>query len=280
MDWWDNSEKEIARILREVHDAEAEESKPLTPEEFTSSIVQPAKTPTRQTRSSDNGGRKQTPVKPVEVAPEPKADDEVVLRGVVQNVVAEKKPVEVYRAARLLSHNMSPDDFITPTYRHRNDVAQKVMTVLNIEGPISESLMTRRVVQSYSIARAGSRIQQFMSSVYKSMNLKTTTQGGERFFWKPTQNPHSYTEFRANGDGDCKRDAKEIPIQEAANAVYRALEEQFSLPQEDLIRAAANLMGINRIGSAVNALFLGGITWAEKEGKISRSSNGNWMIKE
>ena len=106
-----------------------------------------------------------------------------------------------------------------------------------------------------------------MSSVYKSMNLKTTTQGGERFFWKPTQNPHSYSGFRANGDGDCKRDAKEIPVQEAANAVYRALEEQFSLPQEDLIRAAANLMGINRIGSAVSALFLGGITWAEKEGR-------------
>ena len=111
------------------------------------------------------------------------------------------------------------------------------------------------------------------------MNLNSTIQGEERFFWKPTQNPHAYTEFRANGEGDNKRDAKEIPVQEAANAVSRALEEQFSLPQEDLIRAAANLMGINRIGSAVSALFLGGIVWAEKEGKISKSGNDNWMLR-
>lgn len=112
------------------------------------------------------------------------------------------------------------------------------------------------------------------------MNLNSTIQDEERFFWKPTQNPRTYMEFRTNGEGDSKRDAKEIPVQEAANAVCRALEEQFSLPQEDLIRAAANLMGINRIGSAVSALFLGGIVWAEKVGRISKSDNDNWMLKE
>ena len=148
------------------------------------------------------------------------------------------------------------------------------------ESPISETLLTRRVVQSYSIARAGSRIQSFMSNIYKSMNLNYTTQGGERFFWKSAQDPRTYAEFRANGDGENKRDAKDISVQEAANAVLRALEEQFSLPQEDLIRAAANLMGISRMGSAVSALFMGGLVWAEKEGKISKSDNGYWMLKE
>ena len=69
-------------------------------------------------------------------------------------------------------------------------------------------------------------------------------------------------------------------MQEAATAVCRALDEKFSLPQEDLIRAAANLMGINRMGSAVIALFMGGLVWAEKEGKIGKSDNGNWMLKE
>ncbi len=69
-------------------------------------------------------------------------------------------------------------------------------------------------------------------------------------------------------------------MQETATAVCRALDEQFSLPQEDLIRAAANLMGINRMGSAVIALFMGGLVWAEKEGKNGKSDNGNWMLKE
>ena len=99
-----------------------------------------------------------------------------MLKGVVKNVAVEKKPITVYKATRLPGSYMSPDDFITPTYRHRNDVAQKVLTVLANESPISETLLTRRVVQSYSIARAGSRIQSFMSDIYKSMNLNYTTQ--------------------------------------------------------------------------------------------------------
>ena len=281
MDWWDNSEKEIVRILREIHEAEEAASESLSPEEFSAVVDQsPKKNMPEISRSKDDGSNTPPQAKTIKATPAQKTDDGVVLKGVVQNVAVEKKPVTVYRAAQLPGSYMSPDDFITPTYRHRNDVAQRVMTVLDIEGPISEPLLTRRVVQSYSIARAGSRIQQFMSSIYKSMNMNFTTQGGDRFFWKPTQNPHTYTEFRANGEGDSKRDAKEIPVQEAANAVCRALEDQFSLPQEDLIRAAANLMGISRIGTAVNALFMGGIVWAESERRISKSSNGNWMLQE
>ena len=39
-------------------------------------------------------------------------------------------------------------------------------------------------------------------------------------------------------------------------------------------------MGISRMGSAVIALFMGGLVWAEKEGKIGKSDNGYWMLKE
>ena len=278
MDWWDNSEKEISRILDEIHDAENETPQTLSPDEF-AAVVASEKKPVEKTatpvKAEDNPSKKTE-----KTAPAPITDDGIVLKGVVKNVAVEKKPITVYKATRLPGSYMSPDDFITPTYRHRNDVAQKVLSVLANESPISETLLTRRVVQSYSIARAGSRIQSFMSDIYKSMNLNYTTQGGERFFWKSSQNPHTFAEFRANGEGENKRDAKDIPVQEAANAVIRALEEQFSLPQEDLIRAAANLMGISRMGSAVSALFMGGLVWAEKEGRISKSDSGNWMLKE
>ena len=94
---------------------------------------------------------------------------------------------------------------------------------------------------------------------------------------KTENRPLSYMEFRANGEGDCKRDAKDIPWQEAMGAVCQALEDQFSLPEEDLIRAAANLMGISRIGSSVYELFLHGIRMAEKFNRIQKADNGNWV---
>ena len=76
-----------------------------------------------------------------------------------------------------------------------------------------------------------------------------------------------------------KRDVKDIPVEEAANAVCDVLEEQFSLPKEDLIRAAANKMGFSRIGTSVSALFFSGITLAIKEKRIVRAENGNLMLK-
>lgn len=259
MDWWDNSKKEIARILKELSKAENKKGKAEEGPEVQKRKQEEIED-SKQIRLSDNNPDPQTGISPVSDPVE--TDDGVQLKGVVRNVTGEKKPVITYKATALPYDIMNPDEFITPTRAHYNDVVQKVMSVLNTESPINENLLTRRVVQSYSIARTGSRIQAFMYSIYRALNLNYTMQGDERFYWKHSQNPHTYREFRANGAGDNKRDAKEIPIQEASNAVCRALEEQFSLPQEDLIRAAANLMGINRIGSSVSALFLGGITWA------------------
>ena len=259
MDWWDNSKKEIARILKELSKAENKKGKAEEGPEVQKRKQEEIED-SKQIRLSDNNPDPQTGISPVSDPVE--TDDGVQLKGVVRNVTGEKKPVITYKATALPYDIMNPDEFITPTRAHYNDVVQKVMSVLNTESPINENLLTRRVVQSYSIARTGSRIQAFMYSIYRALNLNYTMQGDERFYWKHSQNPHTYREFRANGAGANKRDAKEIPIQEASNAVCRALEEQFSLPQEDLIRAAANLMGINRIGSSVSALFLGGITWA------------------
>ena len=67
-----------------------------------------------------------------------------------------------------------------------------------------------------------------MDGLYRAMGLVNTTQGGDIFYWKSTQNPSTNREIRANGEDEKKRDARDIPVQEAANAVCSALEEHFS----------------------------------------------------
>lgn len=239
------------------------------------------------TKSGNNGQKTNTfenrEIKRQNNAPERQAtivENGMLLKGVVLDTPTVKKKIPTYKATQLPISSMSPDDFIVPTYQHRNNVAARVLKVVENEGPISAGLLTRRVVQSYSISRAGSRIQQFMDSLYSSMQLVSTIQGGDMFYWKSTQNPSTYREFRANGEDDNKRDARDIPIQEAANAVCSALEEHFSLPKDDLIRAAANHMGISRLGTTVSALFIAGIDLANNAGRIIQADNGNWMLKE
>jgi hypothetical protein len=68
--------------------------------------------------------------------------------------------------------------------------------------------------------------------------------------------------------------------EEAFGRITEELEEQFSLPGEDLIRGAAKKMGFSRMTAAVNALFSDAAARAEREGRIRRSDNGNLMIQE
>lgn len=251
------TEREIERLLKEVHDAEHNRKSKESPLPANKSVKKAKETAEI-------------------VVPADKSD--LKLKGVVQNMPMQKPAIKQYRSKQFPLLYMTADRFIDPYYGNHAKVAERILDVLDQEAPISESLLTRRVVQSFSIARSGSRIQQYMTGIYKSLKLSYTVQDGEKIYWKHSQDPNTYSEFRANGEGDNKRDAKDIPVQEAANAVCRALEDQFSLSNDDLIRSAANLMGISRIGSAVSTLFQNGITLAEKSGRIQKADNGNWIL--
>ncbi len=300
MDWWDNSSRELERILREIHEIEKQkaeskaEEKPAPveinkphvdtqqPKNVLIDVVKVKQNNTPPNESTTHSGEmnsKNTQLKGSASNIEEKASlDGTPLKGMVVNTEQQTKPVRTYKIKKLPYSPMSAETFIEPGRRHLDDVKYRVLNVLDEESPISEGLLTRRVVQSFGIARAGNRIQNYMGGVYRVLRLKCTKQGSDIIFWKDSQDPRTFMDFRANGEGECKRDAKDIPWQEAMGAVCQALEEQFSLPEEDLIRAAANLMGITRIGSAVYELFSHGIQMAVKFNRIQKAENGNWVL--
>ena len=141
-----------------------------------------------------------------------------------------------------------------------------------------EALLIRRVVQSFGIARTGSRIQSRMTQILSSMGLNCTKEDGQLVFWKAGQKSERYAEFRASGAEAARREAREVPVREASNAICRVLDDQVSLLEEDLIREAAKLMGYNRLGSVVMQLFQGAILCAKRQGRIELAANGNWVL--
>lgn len=195
----------------------------------------------------------------------------------IESPVDDASGIPVYAPAKLLAQYVSVDDFLLP--HMISAIQKKVSIVLAAEAPISEGMLTRRVVQSFGIARAGSRIQGKMNTVYQAMCLKKTEQNEVVFYWNSDQNPEAYVGCRATGIDDARRDAKDVPIQEAANAICKVLNEQISLSQEDLIREAAKLMGYTRSGSVV-ALFVFAIEYAARRNHIKQGVNGNWIMEE
>ncbi|MGN1026241.1 MAG: DUF3320 domain-containing protein, partial [Faecousia sp.] len=184
MDWWDNRQKELTRILSKLQEIQSgvEEAAPA-PE-----VVIP----------EDLAVKLQSNVS----APAP----------------AMVKSAPVYKAATVPVKFLPPDLFIEPQYIR--DIQRKIALVIDAEAPVSQSTLIRRVVQSYGIARAGSRIQGHMGTILRKMSPKTTQQDDVVFYWRQDQNPDAYVGFRVSGEAENRRDVRDIPVQEVANAIY------------------------------------------------------------
>lgn len=150
----------------------------------------------------------------------------------VQIQATQVKSAPIYAAAIIPVKFLSADKFIAPW--NERDLQGKIALVIQAEAPVSLSMLTRRVVQSHGIARAGNPIQGHLITILRKMNLKITSQEDVVFYWKEDQNPDDYIEFRVSGDGENRRDVRDVPVQEVVNAIYTVLYEQISMDQEDL----------------------------------------------
>ena len=229
MDWWDNREKELARILaalKEHYAGNQEQEAPL---------------------------------------PEPIAQP-------TERAVPNIPTPPLYREAVLPQTNLTAEEFLEPG--NRALVQTKIADVIRTEAPVSIPLLTRRVIQSCGITRAGSRIQAHLDSILRSMNLNLTQQQELTFCWRREQVPETYLTYRVSETGDSRRDARDIPVQEAANAVCAVLQEQISMSTEDLIRETACQLGYTRLGSNVTAAMQQAIDYTRAAGFITTGPNG------
>ena len=191
---------------------------------------------------------------------------------------AEKPAYPVYAPAKLKQAEVAAEDFLLP--RYTAGIRKKIETVIAAEAPISKGLLVRRVVQSYGITRAGSRIQSHMDGILKGMSLLTTTLDDQVFYWRADQDPAAYPIFRVSDSEETRRDPKDIPVQEAANAVTQVLADQISMVSDDLIRESAKLLGFSRLGTAVTPLMTTAITYAAAKGTIATGQNGNYVLAD
>ncbi len=200
------------------------------------------------------------------------------LPKMLANPVTSQESPHLYRFAKLPQAQVSPEDLLTS--RYTPGIRKRVIMLLDQEAPISKSSMLRRIVQSYGIARSGSRITAHLEAMLGAMNLKSTTQAEQVFYWRADQDPESYRLWRSATDEENRREAKDIPLEEAAAALYQALADQLSLNREDVLREGAKLLGYPRLGSAITALMEEALRYGQWKGQIILSPNGNYALAQ
>lgn len=237
MDWWDNKEAELQKLLRILT------SEPEPQEEL-----------------------------PEEIPVTPDATSVLAANLPVSEVTAS---IPVYTPARLKQGHVSTEDFLLP--RYAPGIRKKLEAVITAEAPVSAGLLMKRVVQSYGISRSGSRIQKYLEELLSEMDLLTTTSDDRVFYWKPDQDPTSYNIFRTALNEEDRREARDIPVQEATAALTQVLRDQISVGREDLIRETAKVMGYARLGTAITTLVTDALEYATAQGRVTTDANGNFI---
>jgi len=247
MDWWDNSKKELNRIFEQLEKIEKGEAIVINDEPIPNEFKEEEEFFTKVNELVD--------------AP---PQSERVVSGYKQ-VALEITPV-------------SADDFAN--YSYGSMIEKKITRTIDFEAPILESVVVRRVAQSFGFARAGSRIQAKIVSRLNYSRYKTTYQNNEKVYWNNDQNPNMYYGIRANSEGDGKRDIREVPSEEIRNAIGLVLHEQIGLNQADLVREAAKLLNYTRMGTNVVTVLEESIADTKSKGFIELGSNDCWTLTD
>jgi uncharacterized protein DUF4011/restriction endonuclease-like protein/AAA domain-containing protein/uncharacterized protein DUF3320 len=163
----------------------------------------------------------------------------------------------------------SSDDFLMISNRAK--IVSQLIKVLEVEAPISKSLLCKRVLSAWGINRNGTRLNAYFETLFNDLNFCQTRHGNNAFFWKPEQNPTVYFNYRISKNEFEKRDAEDLPPEEIAYAAKQVLKNQISLLRIDLIRETAKLFGFARIGSNVENAMNQGIEIVIKS---------NWALNE
>lgn len=171
-----------------------------------------------------------------------------------------------YRIATLAETPRTPDELLSGTFN--DEIKERMETVIRIEGPVRESLLYKRVLNSYSLYKNGSLLNELLTSLSSSLSYPVTVDiGAEKVFH--TGEDEDY--FRPTPLGET-RYSYQIPDWEGANAILYILAtgDRSSYTKSELYRLFMAEMGYQRSGDRIEELFQNAL----KDERIKRSGNG------
>ncbi len=243
-DWWERPVETLARIVAAI---EAARQTPRNQEAF----AQPPS---------------------IAAAPLPASNFLDATRQRVTMEESSRSIAPIYEPLSVNHVKGTPDEFYSP--RSEEAVAGVIRTIVNKEGPVSIELVARRTAEHWGITRVTTRVIKHLSSVIERADVKVARDEAGTFLWPASQEPKTFSVFRIPGTSEySRRNANELPPQEIANAAAHVLEQNISLPMNDLIRETARLFGFQRTGQNVDKYFRIGIKMVLKEGR-AREENG------
>jgi len=149
-------------------------------------------------------------------------------------------------------------------YTSEASVQDNVRAVVQVEGPIHEDELTRRVARAWGINRAGSRVSAVIQrAVQAAANVGDLRKNGVFVWPADMQEP----QVRGRADDD-PRDINLVCREELGRAARLIARLQFGIAQDDLIVQVARRMGFNSTGSNIRSVVVDAIEREKRDGGL------------
>jgi len=243
-DWWEDPAKEIEKILAAIEKARVEKLRQQKPVEQSLRLV--ASAPSLSPAATS------TMTKPSPSSPNPRQYSSVYNPYVVRKQVGD------------------PDSFYMPNAGKQ--IMRLIEEVVNVEGPISMELAAKRILPAWGLLRFTTRAEKQVAGIIRHAQVTIIHHGKRTFLWPVNLDPNKYDDFRVPGrSDDSRRGAEDLPPEEVSNAALAVMKNQISIPQTDLIRETALLLGFQRVGQNVERYIDEGISLLLKTKRVKES---------
>ena len=178
---------------------------------------------------------------------------------------------KVYKIAPLRASTAQPD--IERVIKNAIKVKEQLTQIITVEQPVTNNYLYKRIASLWNMQRVTPRLQTLVDSLLTDFYLDPTSDGKSNVYWIDKVVAFNYSYYRV----ESKRDISDVPIIELMNAALYAVEQQISIPREDLKKVVSNLLGFSRKGSNVDAAIEKAVSMLVSAGKL-KEENGRLKI--
>ena len=182
-----------------------------------------------------------------------------------------------YRTADLTPMHMDQESFLNMDFKPA--IVNRLRTILEAEAPITYALLCRKLLRSVGLGRMNQKLQRRIDSSLRMTGCVMTGSGDHVICWKKGQDPDTFNLFRTVSSTE-QREAAEVPVAEARNAVLNALYVNFSMDPESLVRTAAASMGYTRSSAAITEIFGEALDLCKMEGQIGEGTGDHLVLSD
>ena len=271
MDWWDNKEKELKKLIECLDHKKEAAYDVCTKEEVNTEESECIEDMQIIEKIKDISVQEPVMIK------YSTEQDHVVKSNM--NLTKQKQDVNsLYRKEPYIPADVTVEDISTDEYvqsKNKKRITEKIQQIVDIEAPVSYDTLVKKTLRSFNIARSSPKTLEATEKALKAARTKMNKQQGVKFYWRNDQDPSVYYSFREDKNANTRRSANDICQQELKNAICMTLLENGRMKKDDLIKATIRTMGYARSSNVLVSAVERGLKYGRKTGEIIETGEKN-----